>query len=54
MSRGSVIYKARLNVAITPEQLEDVKQAATKVGHTLAMFVRTTILKEVRKIKKAA
>lgn len=54
MSRGPVIYDTTLTIAISSAQKEEIRGAATKIGSTLGVFTRGTLLKESARIKKAA
>ncbi len=54
MSKGPTVYETNLNIAITADQKELIRDAATKLGFTLGVFTRTALLKEAKKILKAA
>jgi uncharacterized protein (DUF1778 family) len=54
MSRGPVIYDTTLTVAMSSDQKEEIRRAATKIGSTLGVFTRSVLIKEATRIKKAA
>ncbi len=54
MSKGPLIYDTPLGVKVTKEQKEEIRRASTRIGSTLGIFIRTTLLKEAAKVNKAA
>lgn len=54
MSKGPLIYTKAIGLRLTPEQKEEIQQAATRVGDVLGRFVRQAVLEKSRKINKTA
>jgi uncharacterized protein (DUF1778 family) len=54
MSKGPMIYDTVLSIKVTKDQKEAIRSAATTIGSQLGIFIRTTLVKEAAKIKKAA
>lgn len=49
MSPKKECFTERINVFFTPEQLEQIKAEAEKVGLTVSAYVRMVVMKEVNK-----
>ena len=47
MSPREKEFTERINVFFTPEQMEQIKQEANKVGLSVSAYVRMVIMKEV-------
>ena len=42
-------FTERINVFFTPEQMEQIKHEASRVGLTVSAYVRMVVMKEVNK-----
>lgn len=49
MSPKKECVTERINVFFTPEQLEQIKAEAEKVGLTVSAYVRMVVMKEVNR-----
>lgn len=49
MSPKKECFTERINVFFSPEQLEQIKAEAEKVGLTVSAYVRMVVMKEVNK-----
>ena len=49
MSAKPVIYTERINVFLSPEQLEAIKAEADRLGLTVSAYVRMIVVKAVSK-----
>lgn len=49
MSPKKECFTERINVFFTPEQLEQIKAEADKLGLTVSAYIRMVVVKEVSK-----